>query len=336
MIHLPRDGRRNGAKIEPSAAAFARRALRPCDGAAGGACAFERWSAAQGLSREVAARMAPLWRSNVYHRGDVIFYQGNAPASVYFLCTGSVKLVRDARMGRQHILRMIGAPDFIGERAFLAGQPYAASAQVMEESRVCAIDGASFRAQWRAEPELARMLAIYLSRKLAEADEAACDMALRTIRELLARLIAERLTEEGGDLVQFSESRQDMADILGTSAEVISRTLSEFERKKILAREGRGLRILDKERLRIIGGVQAKRPDFYQSGDCETSMRSGPAGNKIYVVPMSKNGNNPFRPIRPAAPRLAQELASAGDRPRSVKTPSGRETNRTSKARRNK
>ena len=232
--------------------------------------------------------MAPLWRSNVYHRGDVIFYQGNAPASVYFLCTGSVKLVRDARMGRQHILRMMTGPDFLGERALLAGQPYAASAQVMEDSRVCAIDAQSFRALWRAEPELPRMLAIYLSRKLAEADEAACDLALRTIRELLARLVVDRFDASGAELVQFSESRQDIADILGTSAEVISRTLSEFERKKLVAREGRSLRILDKERLRIIGGVQTKRPDIYQSAECVPSMRPAPPENKIYAIRTSK------------------------------------------------
>ena len=232
--------------------------------------------------------MLPLWRTNRYHRGDVIFYQGNAPGSVYFLCHGSVKLVRDARMGRQHILRMMTGPDFLGDRAFLAGQPYAASAQVMTDSRVCAIDGESFRSLWRSEPELPRMLAIYMARKLAEADEAACDLALRTIRELLAHLIVDRFESGGAGLVQFSESRQDLADILGTSAEVISRTLSEFERKKLVARDGRALRILDKERLRVIGGVEAPRPDFYQSAACVPSMRAKPDGTKILTRHTSK------------------------------------------------
>ena len=252
-----------------------RRVSKSCDAAgANGTCAFDCWSAAQGLPAAARERMSPLWRSNVYRRGDVIFYQGNAPASLYFLCRGSVKLVRDERMGRQHILRMMTGPDFLGERAFLAGQPYAASAQVMVDSRVCAIDGQSFRELWRIEPELPRMLAIYLSRKLAEADTAACDLALHTIRELLARLIVDRLEGNSGDLVQFSESRQEMADILGTSAEVISRTLSEFERKKLVKRDGRALRILDSERLRVIGGVQARRPEINRSAGCGLNVAS--------------------------------------------------------------
>ena len=284
MIPFPRQ-KRDAVRSDPPPQVRMPRAANPCAGAgAGGLCVFQSWGGKHGLSPAACERIAPLWRTNLYQRGDVIFYQGNPPVSVYFLCRGSVKLVRDARMGRQHILRMMTGPDFLGDRAFLAGQPYAASAQVMEESRVCAIAGESFRALWRGEPELPRMFAIYLARKLAEADEAACDLALRTIRELLARLIVERLESGGGSLVRFSESRQDLADILGTSPEVISRTLSEFERKKLMARDGRGLRILDAERLRVIGGVQARRPEAPQAA-MVPSRCSAPAENKIYTVP---------------------------------------------------
>jgi CRP/FNR family transcriptional regulator len=284
VIQLPQTGRAGAAKNGAPPQGLLRRKANPCAGVgANGLCAFQSWGGKHGLSSAACERLAPLWRTNLYHRGDVIFYQGNAPVSVYFLCKGSVKLVRDARMGRQHILRMMTGPDFLGDRAFLAGQPYAASAQVMENSQVCAIEGESFRALWRGEPELPQMFAIYLARKLAEADEAASDLALRTIREMLARLIVDRAESSGGERVQFSESRQDLADILGTSAEVISRTLSEFARKKLVARDGRNLRILDKERLCVIGGVQPRRTDFYQVAACVPSMRSEADAHKIYA-----------------------------------------------------
>lgn len=285
------------AQTDGGSAPRVSRQSNPCAGAGpNGSCAFQTWSAALGLSAPVCARMAPLWRSNVYRRGDVIFYQGNDPTSIYFLCHGSVKLVRDARMGRQHILRMINGPDFLGDRAMLAGQPYAASAQVMEESRVCAIDGQSFRALWRDEPELSRMLAIYLARKLAEADVAACDLALLTIRELLARLIAGRLGPGSDGVVRFSESRQDLADILGTSAEVISRTLSEFARKKLVELDGRNLRVLDEERLRLIAGVPPRRADEPAGGlrvapaSGKTSPRAAAQGASSRALKLKKKG----------------------------------------------
>ena len=216
--------------------------------------------------------MSALLRVNTYHRGDVLFYQGNSPMTVYFICRGSVKLARSERMGRQHILRVVTGPDFLGERAMLAGQPYAASAQVMEDSRICAIDGESFRLLWRGEPELAQMLARHLAMKLKEADEAACVIALHTIREQLARVIVDHLKSDGGGRVTFSESRQDLADLLGTSPEVVSRTLSEFARKKLVTRDGRGLRILDGERLRAVAGLSAAGNDFSQPAACVSSM----------------------------------------------------------------
>jgi CRP-like cAMP-binding protein len=280
-----RNKRVDSVQREDSPQVRIQRAASSCPGLGNcGICSFQSWSGALGLSLPVQQRMAPLWRENVYHRGDVIFYQGNNPTSIYFLCHGSVKLVRDARMGRQHILRMITGPDFLGDRAMLAGQPYAASAQVMEDSRVCAIDGQSFRALWRDEPELSRMLAIYLARKLAEADVAASDLALLTIRELLARLIVGRIPPGGGDVVRFSESRQDLADILGTSAEVISRTLSELARKKLIALDGRSLRVLDEERLRLIGGAPARR------GEGNTAPEAIHFGGKK-ADPSARNGS---------------------------------------------
>lgn len=296
MIPFPRRERAAAPKKVPAPQVRLPQTASPCVGAGpNGVCIFRTWGGGQGLSAAACERMSPLWRTNVYRRGDVIFYQGNAPSSVHFLCSGSVKLVRDARMGRQHILRIMNGPDFLGERALLAGQPYAASAQVMEDSRVCAIERESFRELWRTEPELSRMLAIYLSRKLAEADASACDLALLTIRELLARLIAERVDAGGGDVVKLSESRQDLADILGTSAEVISRTLSELARKKLVELDGRSVRVLDKERLRVIGGVQAPRPDIYQPASCVRSIRSAAPEHKIVtrqtIGSFSKNVN---------------------------------------------
>ena len=85
-------------------------------------------------------------------------------------------------------------------------------------------------------------------------------------------------------------SQQDLADILGTSAEVISRTLSEFARKKLVAREGRGLKILDKERLRVIGGVQTRRTDLNHPPACVSSQNNESDGDKIQASPRQKKG----------------------------------------------
>ncbi len=163
-------------------------------------CAFTQWAGARGLPQVVCRRMSVLWRSNCYEKGNILFYQGNEPLSLYFLCSGLVKLVRADDSGRQHIVRIITAPDIVGDRALLAGHPYAASAQVMNDAQICSLEAGRFRELWRTEPELPRMFASYLAHKLAEADEAATDLALCTIRERLAKRIISRLNGGRGSV----------------------------------------------------------------------------------------------------------------------------------------
>ncbi|NNN04418.1 MAG: Crp/Fnr family transcriptional regulator [Elusimicrobia bacterium] len=215
-----------------------------------------------------------MWRANRYRRGDVLFYEGNMPSSVYFLCKGRVKLVRDDRAERCHILRVFCGPDIFGERALLAEQPYAASAQVMEDSLICALDAESFFELWRVEPELSRMFSRHLARKLAEADGATFNLAQRTILERLAGLIVSRLESSGGAMVRFSESRRELADLLGTSAEAVSRGLSELARKNLVSIEGRRLRVLDEARLRYVGHLPPQRHDFYHGPACVPAIRA--------------------------------------------------------------
>ena len=59
--------------------------------------------------------------TNDYHKGNIIFYEGNKPFGVYFLCTGRVKIIRTDAGLHSSIPRVIEAPNLLGERAFLAG-----------------------------------------------------------------------------------------------------------------------------------------------------------------------------------------------------------------------
>jgi CRP/FNR family transcriptional regulator len=217
-------------------------------------CAFARWAGARGLPSGVCKRISGAWRTNHYKKGNILFYQGNDPLSLFFLSSGMVKLVRADDSGRQHIMRVIHAPDLVGDRALLAGHPYAASAHVMGDAQICSLEMGRFKELWETEPELSRMLARYLAHKLAAADEAATDLALCTIRQRLARLIVHRL-KSGESVVELSESRQEIADLLGTSPEVLSRTLSEFDHKGLVSVDERRLKVLNLPRLRAVARV---------------------------------------------------------------------------------
>ena len=217
-------------------------------------CALEAWGVAHGLPPSLSVEFSASWRENLYTRGNVLFYQGNEPFALFFVCTGRVKLVRAEDGGRHKIVRIIRSPDFIGERSLIANAPYAATAEVMDTARICVIDAARFAAFWSKRPEISRALARQLATKLGEVEVQAVELALRTIRERLARLLSLQADfSRSGPIFQLTESRQELAELLGTSPEVISRTLKELAVRKLIALEGKRVRILDIVRLRTAG-----------------------------------------------------------------------------------
>lgn len=241
---------------------------RACKRAGCGArCALESWCASRGLPPSLAESFSSVWRSNTYSRGNDLFYQGNEPFALFFLCSGRVKLVRAEGGGRHKIVRLVRAPDFLGERSLIAGEPYAATAEVMEEANVCLIDAARFKTLWVERPELARVLARQLAAKLGEAEGHVADLALRTIRERLAKHLALAARAGGGDGVAFElcESRQELAEMLGTSPEVVSRTLAELAGRKLIAIDGRKIQVLDEGRLRSVARLPSRELDIYQA-----------------------------------------------------------------------
>jgi CRP-like cAMP-binding protein len=241
-----------------------------------GTCAIEQWCAKQGMSATLSEGFASDWRPNRYARGNILFYQGNEPFALFFLCSGRVKIVRADREGRRQIVRIISGPDFIGERSLIARQPYAATAEVMEDSDICVIDSPRFFRFWAERPEFARVLAQRLAITLGDVQGLATDMALRTIRERLAKLIVRQSeVPPQSDLVTLpTESRQELAELLGTSPEVVSRTIKDLTSSRLISISGQKVRILDAARLRAAAWLPARPVDFYQARGLPSSSRT--------------------------------------------------------------
>lgn len=195
-----------------------------------------------------------------YSRGNILFYEGNSPFGMYFLCRGRVKIVKSDLRHRSHIARVVEAPDLIGDRAFIAGQPYVGTGEVMEDSRVCFLRAQDFDKLFLDEPGVWRALARRFARELGQAEDKARDLALKSIRarlakDLLERLAAQTPAKRAAAAVILKESRQELAEILGTTPEAVCRSLAEFRGKGLIAVSGRSVRILNEERLRQVAEI---------------------------------------------------------------------------------
>ncbi|MDO8805962.1 MAG: Crp/Fnr family transcriptional regulator [Elusimicrobiota bacterium] len=187
--------------------------------------------------------------TNDYRKGNIIFYEGNRPFGMYFLCSGRVKIIRTDTGLHSSIPRVIEAPNLLGERSFLANEAYLGTGEALEDCRICFIDGAYFEKFFLESPKVCRALVSRLAAELGHAEEQLLDFGFKTVRGRLAKYIHEKTVAKGSSNIQFPESRGDLAKILGTSPEVLCRLLAEFRKKGWIAVAGRDVTVKDKPRL---------------------------------------------------------------------------------------
>lgn len=187
--------------------------------------------------------------TNDYKKGNIIFYEGNKPFGVYFLCTGRVKIIRTDAGLHSSIPRVVEAPNLLGDRSFLAGEAYLGTGEALEDCRICFIDGTYFEKLFLEIPQVCRSIVRRLAVELGKAEEQLLDFGFKTVRGRLAKYIFEKTVAKGSNNIQFPESRGDLAKILGTSPEVLCRLLAEFRNKGWIGVKGRDVTVKDKSRL---------------------------------------------------------------------------------------
>ncbi|MBI4367172.1 MAG: Crp/Fnr family transcriptional regulator, partial [Deltaproteobacteria bacterium] len=195
--------------------------------------------------------------TNTYKAGQVLFYEGNRAYGVHCLYAGRIKLYKTGHGGRLQIVRLAGPGDLIGYRALFAEEPYAATAEAMEDATVCFVERSVFLQLLTQNPAVSMKMIRKLAQELRHAEDQMTDIAQKPVKERLAELLLllketyGKPTKEGLE-IGIALSREEMAEMIGTTQETIIRLLSAFRARGFLQVDGRKIVILDcKPLLRI-------------------------------------------------------------------------------------
>ena len=174
-----------------------------------------------------------------YEKGQVIFYEGSPSYAVHYICSGRVKLYKIGPKGEELIVKLIGPGEITGYRSLLAGEPCAATAQAVESTTICTISKQIFIELLKQSPDLALRLLSRLAKDLREAEEQAISLAQESVRQRTAHLLLLLMHGSPGKAkpngpVKIPLKRKDMAQMIGTTPESLSRTLHELAQKGIL------------------------------------------------------------------------------------------------------
>jgi CRP/FNR family transcriptional regulator len=192
---------------------------------------------------------------NVYQPGQTIFYQGNPCLGLYCVEEGTIALRKGDAHGNEVIVRLVHRGEILGSRTFFAQGQYAASAVALTECRVCFIDRAMVSHLNERHPAMSAIFLKNISQQLREAEESKLHFATFPVRARLANLLLElrehygRIDDEGNLLIDLPLSRQDMASLIVTRPETLSRTIRELKKDNVAQFERRSVLVWDLDAL---------------------------------------------------------------------------------------
>jgi len=179
----------------------------------------------------------------------VVVSEDEAGDALYVLASGKVKVVLYGESGREVILSIFKSPgDFFGEMALLDDAPRSASVMAMAPSSLLVLSRAHFRSHVDRHPAIALKILTELSRRLRRADAIIGDLALLDVFGRLAAKLRELAEADGeetedGILIRQRPTQAEIAAMIGTSRETVSRALSELARRGNVVMSGKRLLI---------------------------------------------------------------------------------------------
>lgn len=204
-----------------------------------------------GLSEHELLGLEALLITEMYAKGSIICYEGEDSDQIYVIQQGRVKLFTMTEDGREQIFRILEETDFFGELSIFQTEKLSFSVEALTDVRLCTIKQKDMHQLIKTQPSIALDILRTMTNRLQRAEGMIRDLGLRSAEARTASLLVNLCQEQGGDELALSLSRRDLANIIGTTQETLSRNLSRFQDLGWIKLEGhRKIRILDHEALR--------------------------------------------------------------------------------------
>ncbi len=201
------------------------------------------------LSKGELRELAGLAIERSFMAGEFIFWEGDVPEWFYVVGEGQVKVLKHSSQGKEFIIAFFSPGEMFGEVAVFENKPYPASAQAVAETKILAINATDFLSFLAAHPGVALRIISILGERLRVAQSRLRDLAGERVEQRLATMLV-MLAAKFGPILPFT--RQEVADMAGTTAETTIRVLSRLRERGII-RSARGkIVVLNESKLRLL------------------------------------------------------------------------------------
>lgn len=185
-----------------------------------------------------------------YKKNTVIFYEGDEGDAIYFVKKGKVKISKISQQGKEHIIRIMEDGDIFAESLLFIGGKYPATAEAIEDSKIIVLKNKDVENLILNNNEVALGIIKLMAKRLQNVAVIIENLALkdslgRTVSILLTFAREKGIQGKDGIAIELNLSRQDLANMVGTSRENMTRILSQLDKEGVIKLERHAIIIKD-------------------------------------------------------------------------------------------
>jgi CRP/FNR family transcriptional regulator, dissimilatory nitrate respiration regulator len=204
----------------------------------------------QGLPQKQLAELSRIIVDRKYEHGEVLFSEGDDATGFFVLLSGRLKIFKLSPDGKEQILHFVEPGDPFAEVALFAGTRYPAHAETLKESRAIFFPRAAFEKLIKRDPDLAMNMLAILSQRLKYFSRLVEDLSLKEVpQRLAAYLLYLDGPKDSDSHVDLNISKGQLASLLGTIPETLSRILNKLSSQGLIEVRGRTMKLLKRDAL---------------------------------------------------------------------------------------
>ncbi len=193
-------------------------------------------------------------KMNKIVKGQPIFFENNPARGIYFIQEGKVKIFKNRIFEKQQVVRLATSGKILGHRGLSNDFVYPVSAAALEDSLICYFDKDFFFLQFEKSPKLAIELMLFFANELTTEENKLRDMVNFNVKEKVMKallIIVEAFgLEETGIISGINLlSRQEIGEIVGLTANQVSKSLSELKEENLIQLIGKKIKVVSVEKL---------------------------------------------------------------------------------------
>lgn len=186
-----------------------------------------------------------------FRKGEVLFHEGDPGDTLYILVQGAIKVYRVTEEGWEKTIHLAGEGDFLGEMSLLDGHPRSATAECLDNTVCICIGRQDFQTLLDKNPRLSRAILEDMCKRLRATTGELVDVSFKDARFRLVKLLVSlaerygRLVDGGQVQIKLRLTHQDLANMISSKRETVTRILQEFQDSQVITIDNRHIHVRD-------------------------------------------------------------------------------------------